>query len=252
MPELQTVADSGRDCAASWDAWLQELLCSQDLDAEVIGPFLTGILVRQGDRALLPFFSRLTPSRAQADTALTDAERLESVQELLRDSSPGGSVEEAVLTQLTERWAQYLLGVENAAAAAAAALLAQYSGQAEAKKSSDLAAAAAKALARDGEEAVERRRLVQLQEAAAVSDSSADEADDLGQADDNTTAVQQAREQLARATLERREAIQRAVEAEDRKKLQAEARRATREAAGHTGVTGKGTQKGDKTPEKRR
>jgi hypothetical protein len=86
--------------------------------------------------------------------------------------------------------------------------------------------------------------------------SSEEEEQDAGDAEDEegggggAAAVARAREELARAALERKTAITRAMEREDRKRAEQEARRAVREQAGHTNSSsskggGKGRGAGD-------
>ncbi len=89
----------------------------------------------------------------------------------------------------------------------------------------------------------------------ADASSEEEEEQDTGDAEDQeggggAAAVARAREELARAALDRKTAITRAMEREDRKRAEQEARRAVREQAGHTNSSsskggGKGRGGGD-------
>jgi hypothetical protein len=104
-----------------WDAFLCSRLKALAIDSDVFAPYVTGLL---------------------EDASLPAEERDSSVQELLCEASPSGSVTEGTVAALTARWAEHLCERSAAATAASAAVLQTYASEAAARKAADVKAAA--------------------------------------------------------------------------------------------------------------
>ena len=301
-----------------WEDWLSLKLAELGVDADVYGPYVTGILVRVSGGLLAGTPDACAgghePARRGANeqrgapcnprarvAALTDPSQLELLQEA---SSLSGVLDPGTADSIAQRWEARMSASSAAADAAAQVRLLcgclHHVASADAtrgcprqiccrggcatvraplyvlqpfltcqrSRNVDEAAALRKKAKSEArllpslgcflttlwmqEAAAEKRRLLAMLDAVASSSdggsgSEEDDRDESAGGGSYTAEVQHAREELRLRSEQRREAISRAVEREERKKIEHDARAAIRKQAGHAngaaGAKGKSQQK---------
>jgi hypothetical protein len=205
------------DMEADYDDWLSARLGALGIDAEVYAPFVTGLL---------------------EDDSLLGAERDGAVLELLEGAAGGGAVPPETAEEIACRWERRCRLQQAEQAAAASAVLEKYASEAAERRAADEHAALLRREKQNDLDALEKQRVLSLLEDAQSDDEQPSDGEDVrdpqeASGREESAEVQRARELVRQRTAERREAIVRAVEREDKKKAEGEQRRVAREQAGH-------------------